>query len=226
MKIMHFSKDIALTVIILTVLAAMISFSASGQDTVKPKKQARIKIKIVDDKNGKVKNIDTTFTLSGIPDDKEIRAYVKGLRDEMKDMKDEMREMQVYVDIPDSLDKEMDSLNAHVFVFGDRPDMGMNHFRKHFRDYGEGFDFNFDYPLPPCPPDIPDIMDISPFDDGHMRVFRHNDNEQTLGDLIGDIPMSQVKSYSIKETKNGKKIVIELNNEPLIIRKDKDVNMQ
>jgi hypothetical protein len=37
-----------------------------------------------------------------------------------------------------------------------------------------------------------------------------------LNDLLGDIPMDRVKSYSIRDTKDGKKIVIELKNEPFI----------
>jgi len=49
-----------------------------------------------------------------------------------------------------------------------------------------------------------------------MDQMMHQGNGGSLNDLLGDIPMDRVKSYSIKDTKNGKKIVIELNNAPFI----------
>jgi hypothetical protein len=222
MKILHYSKDIALAVIILTVLAAMVSFKAAGQDTDKSKKQATVKIKIVDDKNGKTRTIDTTFSLSGTPDEKEIQAYVKQLQGSMDEMNDRMKEFQVYVTVPDSLENELDSLQSQIQVIAKCPDM-MQNICKHFRNNGEVFDFSLDLPEPPFPPDFPGNVDIRSFDDGHMRMFSDRNAEQTLGDLLGDIPMSQVKNYSIKETKNGKRIVIDLEDEPLIIHKNKNV---
>jgi hypothetical protein len=40
--------------------------------------------------------------------------------------------------------------------------------------------------------------------------------DESLNDILGNIPLDRVKSYSIKDTKDGKRIVIELNNEPFI----------
>jgi hypothetical protein len=46
--------------------------------------------------------------------------------------------------------------------------------------------------------------------------FQGEGEGQSLNDLLGDIPMDRVKHYSIKDTKNGKKIVIELENGPIV----------
>jgi hypothetical protein len=52
-----------------------------------------------------------------------------------------------------------------------------------------------------------------------MRMGK--DRGQSLNDVLGDIPMSRVKSYSIKDTKNGKRIVIDLENGPLVEQENK-----
>jgi hypothetical protein len=54
--------------------------------------------------------------------------------------------------------------------------------------------------------------------DPHMFQFNHQDGGQTLSDIIGDIPMDRVKSYSIKDKKNGKRIVIDIEDAPLMER--------
>ncbi len=61
-------------------------------------------------------------------------------------------------------------------------------------------DFDVDMDLP-SPPKI-----------RHFRHFRNEDRGETLGDLLGDIPMDKVTRYSVKERKGGKRIVIEVEN--------------
>ncbi|MFH1160482.1 MAG: hypothetical protein V1733_05995 [bacterium] len=52
---------------------------------------------------------------------------------------------------------------------------------------------------------------------GPMKMKRG----ETLSDVLGDIPMSAVKSYKIKETRDGKKITIEVSDDyPVFQAKD------
>ena len=80
-----------------------------------------------------------------------------------------------------------------------------------------------DSPPPPPPPPPPTTdFDFFDFNSGFEPSVRNcEERTTTLSDIIGDIPMDMVKSYSIKETKNGKKIVIEVNNGPMIDHRDK-----
>jgi arginine decarboxylase-like protein len=65
---------------------------------------------------------------------------------------------------------------------------------------------------------IPDSArdDFEEIHRGHMSVmeggdfFRYKSRGETISDVIGDIPMDKVRNYSIKNTKYGKKIVIEI----------------
>ncbi|MFH1297594.1 MAG: hypothetical protein ABIJ04_10015 [Bacteroidota bacterium] len=46
---------------------------------------------------------------------------------------------------------------------------------------------------------------------------------ESLSDVLGDIPMSAVKSYKIRETKNGKRITIEISDDPLLGPPNRDI---
>ncbi len=56
--------------------------------------------------------------------------------------------------------------------------------------------------------------------DCNMRFMHSGFGEATLSDLIGYIPMSRVKGYTVKDTKNGKRIVIDVEDAPLMERHD------
>lgn len=45
--------------------------------------------------------------------------------------------------------------------------------------------------------------------------------EETLSDLIGEIPLDQVKQYSIKERKGGKRIIIDIDDAPVVTQRDR-----
>jgi hypothetical protein len=47
------------------------------------------------------------------------------------------------------------------------------------------------------------------------RVIRSGGKGQSLNDLLGDIPMDRVVGYSIKDRKNGKRIIIDLDDAPM-----------
>jgi hypothetical protein len=101
------------------------------------------------------------------------------------------------------------------------------------------YSYNFDMPCPPeCRMRLEDLEDLD-FDMSAMgadmenmmfeemsprierRIIRSEGGGQSLNDLLGDIPMSRVKNYSIKDTKNGKRIVIDLDDSPVVERQDR-----
>ena len=54
-----------------------------------------------------------------------------------------------------------------------------------------------------------------------QRMFRmQHAKNGSLNDLIGRIPMERVKSYSVKQTKDGKRITIDVENGPIFENED------
>lgn len=88
----------------------------------------------------------------------------------------------------------------------------------------QGYDYEFEVP---CPPDVPPPMkrregfegDYWP--DRDMRTFQYENKRPTLSDILGDIPLDRVKSYSIKDRKKGKRIIIDIEDAPLIMNQDR-----
>ena len=141
---------------------------------------------------------------------------------EMDRMDDELKNIEVYVDIPDLSDSLIsDSLIKHFKII--EKDKGCHRFRWDTKPHG--FDYGFEYP---CLPEIDDhyFGDNKEIEEYYMpRLYMRNcqfDNRnQTLSDLLGDIPMERVKSYKIKDRKNGKQIIIELEDGPIIEKRDR-----
>lgn len=208
--------------IVLTILLTRPVFS---QDTTKIKgdKKVRIVAKIVEDKNGKRQEFDTTINLDRKlkPSEEEemmkhFQMRMKDLGDQMKDLEGELNEMK----LPDS--GMMDSVQRHLDrAFRNWEGPGNFHFRHKVNPREFNFDYNYDFPEP------------GEFPQKFLREFREENlprileeehqgrlkgKGESLNDLLGDIPMDQVKSYSIKDTKDGKRIIIELNKEPFIER--------
>jgi hypothetical protein len=217
----HF-RDILTVIGLSIVLTIFITHQGFSQDTTKTKgdKKIRIVAKIIEDKNGKRQEFDTTINLDRKlkPGEeremmKEFEMRFRDLGEQMKDLEVEMNEMR----LPDS--GMMDSARHYTErIFRHRGGPGNMHFRRNFSPRAFNFDYNFEMP---DMPDIPQPL-IEEFNDENapempdMNQIMHPGDGGSLNDLLGDIPMDRVKSYSIKDTKNGKKIVIELNNEPFI----------
>ncbi len=98
-------------------------------------------------------------------------------------------------------------------------------FHHNFNPREFNYDYQFDIPEPGESPHrlLKEFRD----ENGHGMLNeehqgRLKEKSESLNDMLGEIPMDQVKSYSIKDTKDGKRIVIELNNEPFI-RHHRDV---
>jgi hypothetical protein len=170
---------------------------------MKGDKKVRIVAKIVEDKNGKREEFDTTINLDRNMKPGEAEDIMKDFKMRMRDLDEQMKELEAdfnEMNFPDS--GKMDSAQKHIErTFSDWSGFGNSHFRHNFNPREFNFDYNFDFP---DPGEIPQRF---------LREFR-NENDRSLNDILGDIPMDQVKSYSIQDTKDGKRIVIELNKEP------------
>ena len=228
-------SDLNKIVFIATLVAMAMIFITNpvfSQDSSKkphPKKQ--IKVVVQTDKNGRSHILDTTINLNGRMDEANLRKVMKEYDIDLEGLADNMQDMVVQIDdmdLPDSA--KVDSLCKMVKkirIIG-REGNGPMCKRGHERSHSYKFDYYFNEPgipdSPPPPPPPPPIGDFDFFDNASgFEPLTRNFEEKgtTLSDIIGDIPMDMVKSYSIKETKNGKKIVIELNNYPIIERRDK-----
>jgi hypothetical protein len=217
-------RDILITVGLSIALTIFITRPGFSQDTTKMKgdKKVTIVAKIVEDKNGKKQEFDTTINLNrklkpgeeeGMM--KEFKMRMKELEDRMKDLESELNEMK----LPDS--GMMDSAQRHIErVFRDWEEPGNFHFRHNFNP--REFNFNYDFDFPEHGEFPQRLLREYKYENGH-GIFndehqgRVNGKDESLNDLLGEIPIDQVKSYSIKDTKDGKRIVIELNKEPLIV---------
>lgn len=208
-----FGLSIALTI--------FITLPGYSQDTTKMKGNKKVKIvaKIVEDKNGKREEFDTTINLDRRLKPGEEKEMMKDFEMRFRDLSDQMKDLQIEMNemmLPDS--GMMDSvkrLTERAFRFRGGP--GNMHLRHNFSPRAFDFDYNFDIPEPAEP-----LQQL-------FREYRDENNDEminedcpgllkgengSLNDLLGDIPMDRVKSYSIKDTKDGKKIVIELSKEP------------
>jgi hypothetical protein len=194
MKIYSAKFKIALLFGVIMILAIFIAKPVFSQETAKKESHKKIVMKIISDDNGKTTIIDTTME---VPDSTMI----------------------------DSVKKEIEK----VIVLGN----GGKHARYKIRSMPDEFNYNFEIPpVPECPMDLEELKEfefegISPCREMEEcfreqmeqaegpKVIRMGGHRQTLSDILGDIPMDRVVSYSIKDRKNGKRITIDLNDAPL-----------
>ncbi len=171
-----------------------------SQESASKEPNKKIILKIVSDDNGKTTVIDTIMEM---PDTGMI----------------------------DSIKQEIDK----VIELGH----GGKHARLKMHCMPQGFNYNFEMPdLPDCPMDMKALEEM----DGEGMTFgrdledpiwesmapgpgrmimRSGGHGQTLSDILGDIPMDRVISYSIKDRKNGKRITIDLNDAPTFQHPDR-----
>jgi hypothetical protein len=196
-------------------LTIFITRPGFAQDTTKTKgdKRVRIVAKIITDKNGKTNEFDTTLNLDRNLKPGEEKELMKGFEMRFKDLGEQMKDLEVEMNevrLPDT--GMMDSIQQLTErAMKHQGDLRKFHFRRNFSPRAFNFDYYFDMP------------DLAEPQQHFLREFNEENSEGmsegkggSLNDLLGDIPMDKVKSYSIKDTKDGKRIVIELNNEPLI----------
>jgi len=195
------TNSINLKTVMICLVAISIAIFTSrpvySQGNVKKEPGKKITVKIVSDDNGKTTVTDTTF------------------------------------ENPDS--NMMDSINRQiekVIVTGKGGKHG--HFRVH--NMPESFNYNFEIPdMPESPVNIEEIETLGNgsgedleecmsrnFGQGmHQQSCCCGGKGQTLNDLLGEIPMDRVTGYTIKDRKNGKRIIIDLKDAPIFERQNR-----
>ncbi len=169
----------------------------------------KVKVHIIKDENGKKTEIDTVISAKGGTDSEEIEALVEKVHAQMKDVEGRMKEVELYMaNMDDSLQNDSSGHHKYMFKFNGGP--GCSKIRLQECPHA----FNYDYELP----EIPDFSEGSDefFDNrGHSpRVFSMPEKGESLSDVLGNIPMSRVKSYKIIDKKGGKRIVIDIEDGP------------
>lgn len=197
--------------VVLALVAASLTFIFAGssiaQDTVTKKPQKIVKIKVDMDEDGETVAIDTTFIIDEDFDAEKFQEAMKEYEIQMKDMGRYLKEMEVELH-----GEEMEkALQEAKFVWKEA-NSEMPRVRRIGRGAGaphhlERFagDRNCFYYGPPD-------NSCEPF---RIRAPKRG---ESLSDLLGDIPMSAVKSYKIKETKEGKRIIIDVSDDALFDR--------
>lgn len=175
-----------------------------GQDTISAKEgKAVVKMKIKDS-SGKEKTIDTTFIIT----DRESRAAFEEAMKEYQLAADEvaesLKEIEVMVDLPE-IEGLNDSLKKVIRIYGHG--QRVPEFRWHDRDCS--YDYQFD-----CQ---------SAYVHPNKMILKSRDGEESLEDLIGDVPLDRVISYSVKDRKGIKRIIIEVEDGPMEFEDQRDV---
>lgn len=218
MRTYSWLKDSILVIGLATIMTIILTFPGFTQDTLKKNPKTTLKLKIIKDENGKKTIIDTTITSSKSLDSGEIDEIIANLDDNMKGLDEGLKELNISLSqmkLPDSA--MMDSIRkmtARIRIMSKNfkhPD-----FRWHNRPGSFDYNFDFDTPEPPEPPEPPEThgehhhhfdWNVEPFD-VEPPAMRRNDG--SLMDLLRNIPMDRIKSFNIKEKKDGTRITIEV----------------
>jgi hypothetical protein len=200
MKIHSFSAKSILVAVVLTSAAIFITKPSISQEAVKKDSGKKVTLKIYTNENGKKTVIDTTMEMPAT-----------GMNDTITEEFDKIIEM------------DKDGKHACVKI----------------RKMPEGFNYKFDMPCQPeCNMAFDELenldwermapgqqLDELTWDEmvpgQERRIMRREGHGQWLNDILGEIPMDRVVSYSIKDRKNGKRIIIDLNDAPMFERQDK-----
>jgi len=218
MKTLINMKSICLAAILPALLLTFFSSPAKAQEKKKeyPHK-AKIIVKIDKGDNNKTMIIDTTFNLANPEDQKRFEEYIKKMEGNVDEISEKMKNMEITVNIPDLPDSLLsDTLEKQIICIG----KGGKIPRVCMRNCMKGFDFKFDMPCDPDEMAYPGCCEkynyYGDFPDLDENMIDFGDKEETLADIIGDISMDRVKSYSIKDKKNGKRIIIDIEDAPLL----------
>ena len=209
-KSMLISNPVVLILLAVSMIFLFIR-SSSGQDTVAKKPQKVMKIKLDMDEDGESVSIDTAFILDDEESMEQFQQAMKQYHAKMKKMGKYMNQLDIELD-GEELEKAMQEVQSSlqdtyidISKRGNfyRNARGARH-REHFNRPGN---FHFYGPPERCR----EAFRVKPPKKG-----------ESLSDVLGDIPMSAVKSYKIKETKNGKRITIEISDD-IIFNHDEDI---
>ena len=194
MKTNAINSKSTLLLIAAVLLAIFITRPVFSQEKAKKESYKKIVVKVVSDDNGKTTVIDTTMEY---PDSTMIDSIQNEISKVMTGGKGG-RHNRIYM-------RKLPGGKESTFTIKCTPDCRMD--MKDMEDM-----------------DIEDMVSGQPMEDFDMpgmipgqcqKMMHSGGNGQTLNDLLGEIPMDRVVSYKIKDTKNGKRITIDLKDAPL-----------
>ena len=172
-------------------------------------KNGKYKVLIIKDVDGKKTTIDTVFSSKDTIDSKDLEDLMATVHMRMGDVDERMKDFSIYLG-SDNDSTLNDSTGHHKVIYmfnGDgRCPRGWAKAGQH------AFRYNFEMPEVPELPDFNrefDSDDFRHFAPG-VKVITSHQKGETLSDVLGDIPMSKVKSYKITDKKGGKRIVIDI----------------
>lgn len=182
-------------------------------------KDGKMKVRIVKEENGKRSELDTVINTQGGIEGadldklmKDMHVQIKDAESEMKEAGDQMKNIQIYINgMDDSVSGDSSSKCQRMYKFsmpGCCP-------RFHDRDFSHAFNYNFEMPDIPQSPDMDEELENEFFHGpAHgQQFFEMPDKGESLSDVLGNIPMSRVKSYKIIDKKGGKRIIIDVQDE-------------
>ncbi len=215
MKNISINKSFTMVLGVIIMFAIFITKTTNAQNSGSNEKgkEKTIILKVVTDKDGEKTEIDTIFTIPEGSDFPEGIKCMKKIREEMKGLEDEMREIQVQMFVDQTDSTLMDSLQKSVGKMILLTKGPKDRIRIHREMSGEP-DFDLDLPC-----NLDQLRKLDEF--GHQsldrywkdpdkRIYRFKNKGETISDILGEIPMERVRNYSVKNTKYGKKIVIEI----------------
>ena len=176
-------------------------------------KSGKYNVHILKEENGKKTEIDTVISSKGCLDSEELEALMEKVQCNMKDVQDKMKEVELYIgSMNDSL--MMDSSGHHKYMFRLHGSPGSP--RIHIREFPHAFNYEYEMPEMPEPEFSPEEFNHEFFNQWQRspQVLSVPKQGESLSDILGDIPMSRVKSYKVIDKKGGKRIVIDLENGP------------
>ncbi|MCX6283009.1 MAG: hypothetical protein NTW31_02050 [Bacteroidetes bacterium] len=176
-------------------------------------KDGKVHVRIIKEENGKKTEIDTVISSKGAMEGKELEALMEDVNSKMKDAEEQMKELELTIGSED--DSAMtDSSGHHKYMF--KLHGGKCCPKICIKDFPRDFNYNFEMPDMPEPPDFSEEFDQGSFNRfaPGPRVFSMQKRGESLSDVLGDIPMSRVKSYKVIDKKGGKRIIIDLEDGP------------
>lgn len=191
-KQMFVLKPISLAILLVGV-TFLLAGNLVAQDTVPAKQQKVIKIKVDKDGDGESVSIDTTFVIENDFDMQQFEKAMKEYEIQMVELGKNMKELEIEID-SEEMEKAMQEAHTALRgIYAERPHRGQ--FQRGPRGDRHFFDRS-----------------------GCCQTYRiHSPKRgETLSDVLGHIPMSAVTNYKVKETKNGKRITIEVSDDALM----------
>lgn len=202
-----------LTVFALALTLVFPAGSFAQDKTGQGKDEETITLKIVKDDNGKVTVIDTTITTKGKGKSMQYEYVIKdyekemaGLEDQMRDLEEDMKQFEVQVMVGDEMDDidsivwVGDSIKKHIVI------RGMGHPRVMKAPHGEMFFGDED-----C------IQKFNWNGDCEDVFMPRPPVSPQLESLLQSIPMGKIIGFQIKDRKDGKRIIIDIDDEAPIL---------